>query len=91
MNWPLNLALTLYQAKVIKRNINCDASENMENFKLLSVLSDTIFFFNCFLLLLLCKRHRKMGTIEEMGLHDIQRETLQLILSISFTVILCLI
>lgn len=44
MNWPLNLALTLYQSEVIKRNINCDASENMDNFKLLSVLSDTIFF-----------------------------------------------
>ncbi len=79
----LNLAPSLKQAKVIKRNMNCDASEkwqtpsvtqdeNMEKLRLLSVLSDTI-FCNCFFMLL-CEQHRKIGAIEAIGLHDTGQE-----------------
>lgn len=84
----LNLAPTLNQAKVIKRNMNCDASEKWQNpsgtkdvstEKLQLLRYHILKLFVCF-----C-----VNSTEKRG-HR-RRERLQLILSISLTFLLCLI
>lgn len=72
-----NLALTLNQVKVIKRNMNCDASEKWQT---TSETIDWSCWVFCQMLhveivfLLMCEQHRKMGAIEEIGLDDTGRE-----------------
>lgn len=71
----LNLAQTLKQEKVIKRNMNCDASEkwqipsetkdvNVVEVRLLNVLLDAALFYLC------GEKNRNMAAIGEMGLYD---------------------
>lgn len=74
----LNLAPTLNQAKVIKRHMNCDVSEQWtdpceakdvtKKRKLLNIQCVEIVF------MLVCERHRKLGAIKEMGLRDTDQE-----------------